>query len=210
MAGNHHTDTFDNIPEEKRERILQAAAKILGRDGTSRARMDDIARAAGISHGSLFSYFPTKDELVRGVIERGETMQRSRFDASGDHSFGAAVESIMSNAWETASVEDDLISLWVSLSLKENSGFAPAVLPLEREAAERWKEIVEQGVSEGAIAESLDRRVVAFLLDAIAAQLMKSRASDLERDKLGFLFDDAEAAPELIVRTLIDLLRPRE
>ena len=125
MAGNYHTNIFDNIPEEKRERILQAAANILGRDGTSRARMDDIARAAGISHGSLFSYFPTKDELVRGVIEQAKTMQRSRFDASGDHSFGAAVESIMSNAWETASVEDDLISLWVSLSLRRRVAASP-------------------------------------------------------------------------------------
>lgn len=188
MSGNHHTATFDNIPAEKRERILRAAAFVLGRDGIAGARMGDVAREAGVSHGSIFSYFPTKDDLVRAVVERGMAMQAERFAASDSGAgFLQTVRGVFRGAWELAGAEPELISMWMSLSLSENARFADAVLPLERAGAAFWRSLVKRGASEGAIGATVDPDLAAYLLDAFAAQLMKSRASSLEREKLGFL-----------------------
>jgi AcrR family transcriptional regulator len=206
MAGPYHTDTFDNIPEEKRERILRAAADVLGRDGISGARMGDIAGAAGISHGSLFSYFPTKDHLVRAVVARGLAMEGERFGASEDEPFPRAVEGVVARAWETAEAEAGLISLWLSLSLVENGRFADDILVLEADAAERWRRLAERGLAEGRVKAGSDPRVVAFLLDAVVAQLMKSRASELERRKLDGIFPGVDDPPGLILRELFKLL----
>jgi AcrR family transcriptional regulator len=207
MAGPYHTGTFDNISAEKRERILRAAAKVLGRDGVGGARMGDIAAEAGISHGSLFTYFPTKDDLVRAIVERGVAMERERFLESEEISFGEAVEGVMSRAWDTASAEGELISLWLSFSLRENSRFSDDILPLEADAAERWSRLVDRGIEEGSVSAELDPRVVKFLLDAAVAQLMKSQASDLEKSKFALLFDDPERAPLLIARTFAKLFK---
>ncbi len=209
MAGRYHTETFDKIPAEKRERILRAAAKILGRDGVGGARMGDIAAEAGISHGSLFTYFPTKDDLVRAVVERGVAMERERFPAGEDAPFAAAVEGVMTRAWETASAEGGLISLWLSFSLAENGRFSDDILPLEEDAARRWSDLVDRAAADGDIRGDADPRAVKFLLDAAVAQLMKSRASDLERSKFALLFGNAEEAPLLIARTLARLLEGR-
>jgi AcrR family transcriptional regulator len=52
------------------EAILTATARILKRDGFDRASTNRIAAAAGVSVGSLYQYFPSKEALVSALIER--------------------------------------------------------------------------------------------------------------------------------------------
>ncbi|MBX3261746.1 MAG: TetR family transcriptional regulator [Labilithrix sp.] len=50
--------------------LLTATARILVRDGYDRASTNKIAEAAGVSIGSLYQYFPSKEALVAAVLER--------------------------------------------------------------------------------------------------------------------------------------------
>jgi AcrR family transcriptional regulator len=50
--------------------LLAATARVLVREGYDRASTNKIADAAGVSIGSLYQYFPTKEALVAAVIER--------------------------------------------------------------------------------------------------------------------------------------------
>lgn len=56
--------------ENRRLQILNAAERIFSRKGFDKARMDDIVHAAGISKGSLYWYFKSKDELIRALLDR--------------------------------------------------------------------------------------------------------------------------------------------
>src|SRR5262245_43623544 len=63
------------IASQKRSRLtvaalLQATARILVKDGYDRASTNKIAAAAGVSIGSLYQYFPTKEAVVAALIER--------------------------------------------------------------------------------------------------------------------------------------------
>ncbi len=51
------------------ERVLDAAEQAFGASGPD-ASIDDIARLAGVGHGTVFRRFPTKDDLMFAVIER--------------------------------------------------------------------------------------------------------------------------------------------
>jgi len=51
------------------ERVLDAAAEVFGEEGPD-ASIDEIARRAGVGHGTVFRRFPTKDDLVFAVVER--------------------------------------------------------------------------------------------------------------------------------------------
>lgn len=55
----------------RRAAILDAALEEFSRQGFAAARMEDIARRARVSKGSLYLYFPTKKALFEGVIEEG-------------------------------------------------------------------------------------------------------------------------------------------
>jgi AcrR family transcriptional regulator len=69
-------------PRQERSRatidaILTATARILEREGFDRASTNRIAEAAGVSIGSLYQYFPSKEALVAALVERHiESMSR--------------------------------------------------------------------------------------------------------------------------------------
>src|SRR5690349_4930052 len=50
--------------------LVQATARILVKEGFDKASTNRIAQVAGVSVGSLYQYFPSKEALVAAVIER--------------------------------------------------------------------------------------------------------------------------------------------
>lgn len=50
--------------------LVEATARILVRDGFEKASTNRIAEIAGVSVGSLYQYFPSKEALVAAVIDR--------------------------------------------------------------------------------------------------------------------------------------------
>lgn len=61
------------IPKQARsvvmvETILEAAARILEDDGIAQFNTNRIAQRAGISVGSLYQYFPSKDAIIAELI----------------------------------------------------------------------------------------------------------------------------------------------
>ena len=51
------------------ELVLDAAEEVFAASGPD-ASIDEIARLAGVGHGTVFRRFPTKDDLIYAVIER--------------------------------------------------------------------------------------------------------------------------------------------
>src|SRR5215216_752184 len=52
------------------ERILEAAEEVLRRHGPAKANVVDVARALGVSHGSVYRHFPSKQALREAVTRR--------------------------------------------------------------------------------------------------------------------------------------------
>lgn len=59
--------------EERRKQILDAAASVFARRGLL-TKIDDIAAEAGRSHGHVYSYFKSKEEILLAVIKRGQDL----------------------------------------------------------------------------------------------------------------------------------------
>ncbi len=62
-------------PSQRRSRatneaLVEATARILVKEGFDKASTNRIAEVAGVSVGSLYQYFPSKEALVAAVIER--------------------------------------------------------------------------------------------------------------------------------------------
>jgi len=57
---------------ETRARLLAAAKEIFEQDGFLDARISDIAERAGLSHGSFYHYFESKEEVFREVAAEVE------------------------------------------------------------------------------------------------------------------------------------------
>jgi AcrR family transcriptional regulator len=58
------------IRDERREQILSAAVKVFARRGLTGTKISDIAHAAGLSHGLVYHYFDSKDEIFTVLVDR--------------------------------------------------------------------------------------------------------------------------------------------
>lgn len=61
--------TTHKTKTERRSQISDAAITCFARKGYYEASMDDIAREAGLSKGSLYWHFPSKRDLFRSLLE---------------------------------------------------------------------------------------------------------------------------------------------
>ena len=88
------------LPEERPKQILDAAVQVFGERGLAHARLDDIARRAGLSKGTIYLYFPNKEELFREVVRQTfvatiERQERGLASATATQ----ALEEVMQAYW---------------------------------------------------------------------------------------------------------------
>jgi AcrR family transcriptional regulator len=91
--------TGELIPET-RDRILEGALQAMGRVGLRRLTMADVATAARLSRGTVYRYFPSKEDLLAVLAEYerdrfSDGLRRSLADAKGRPGLEALAEYLM-------------------------------------------------------------------------------------------------------------------
>jgi AcrR family transcriptional regulator len=59
-----------NRPAHAREIILKAAESLVQKQGAGNLTYDNLVKESGITRGGITYHFPTKDELLRALLER--------------------------------------------------------------------------------------------------------------------------------------------
>ncbi|HEU4787260.1 MAG TPA: TetR/AcrR family transcriptional regulator, partial [Gemmatimonadaceae bacterium] len=67
---SHQEPRWRRLPEERPRQILEAAREVFGEHGLAASRLDDIAKRAGLSKGTIYLYFPNKEELFREMVRQ--------------------------------------------------------------------------------------------------------------------------------------------
>ena len=71
-------ETKTELPDTKR-RLLDAAMKLMLRQGFTATTVDQICAEAGLTKGSFFHYFKTKDEVGEGALDYFYSRQQQQF-----------------------------------------------------------------------------------------------------------------------------------
>src|ERR1700747_515477 len=61
--------------------ILSAALSCFAEHGFAATRLDDVAQRAGVTKGTLYLYFPNKEELFKAVVVQGRVPSVERGEA---------------------------------------------------------------------------------------------------------------------------------
>jgi AcrR family transcriptional regulator len=87
--------TATTAAPEKVRRIVEAAARAMGRDGYAGTSMKDIAQEAGIAQGLIHYYFDSKESLLLAVMHGmcGQMLEESRAR------FGASTGDPLARGW---------------------------------------------------------------------------------------------------------------
>ena len=68
--------------EARPSEIIEAAIALFAERGFGAARLEDVARRAGVAKGTVFVYFPTKDDLFRAVARTVLTSHLERLHSA--------------------------------------------------------------------------------------------------------------------------------
>jgi AcrR family transcriptional regulator len=66
----HPARRFRRRPEARPEELLAAALIVFGEQGYRATTLEEVARRAGVSKGTVYLYFASKDALFRAMVEK--------------------------------------------------------------------------------------------------------------------------------------------
>lgn len=107
------------------EGILEAAARVFIKQGFAKATTNRIAEAAGISVGSLYQYFPSKDaiavELLRRYRERVVNTIARRVQEAKPDTFADFVRALLKDMLNDASIDPTLQRVLIEQVLRTSA-----------------------------------------------------------------------------------------
>jgi AcrR family transcriptional regulator len=172
--------------ETRREDLLLAAVRVFAEKGYHACRVSDIAAEAGVSHGLVYHYFASKDEVLEtifrenwGVVAQAIDEISRTGESAGDQL--RKIAAVTLHAWARGPEVVRVIVREVSRSpqLQERMGeFAQAFDGLER--------VIRRGQETGELDASLDPRFATYsvwgMLDEVLTGWVLSQLPDTADD----------------------------
>jgi AcrR family transcriptional regulator len=168
-----------SLNPEKRSNLLDAALRLFVANGVGSTSTAEIARAAGVAAGTLFLYFPTKQELVDALALQIGAGQSAHIQALLDA--GQPARQMFYTIWEgTLNWFLDHLPAYQYLQQVRDSGLisAAAVQESARYFA-YYFEAIQKGLAEGSLKPYPAALIGDFLYHDLAAVMPHlQRASD--------------------------------
>jgi len=158
-------------PSERREQLLQIAARLIANRGYSATTVRDIADEAGILSGSLYHHFSSKETILEEILRSFMDSLLARFEqleASG----GAPkdiLDQLIDHAFATIDQYPDAVQLYQNESsfLAGQPGFEFVASESAR-IEEIWLRTIRRGQQEGMFREDLEATIVyRFIRDSV-------------------------------------------
>lgn len=203
------TAVFERISDEKRKRVLESAKSAFSRFGFAGTNVNRVAEAAGISVGSLYKYFRTKEDLFLAIIEESHALLENTLHAilDSEHDFFGRVDALLRAAVRSAQDDPDLIRLYVACTTEELSSLADRLSGrIESISASLYTKMVADAAAAGQITADADPAATAYILDDIFLAVQFAYASTYYRDRLRIFVGDADS-PEAVIAAALTFIR---
>ncbi|HEX3875866.1 MAG TPA: TetR/AcrR family transcriptional regulator [Bryobacteraceae bacterium] len=113
----------------RREQILIAAVACFSREGFHQTTMQDIVKESGLSPGSLYLYFKSKEELVEAIAQRRHKREWALIrEAARERDTNAAFRKLMAGFFDTLRNHQEQQDRRLALQLWAEALRNPAVL----------------------------------------------------------------------------------
>jgi TetR/AcrR family fatty acid metabolism transcriptional regulator len=203
--------------DDKRQRILQAAAKVFARKGYHGARVSEIARRADVADGTIYLYFRNKEDILVSLFDEVmiEHLRQGREELKQISGAPEKLRAIARRHLGLLGGNRDLAVVY-QVELRQSTKF------MERFTAS-WlhdyfallTEVVEEGQAEGSLRDDLPRKLVtkSFFgaLDEMVTSWILSRRDydlgELAGPVVDILLNGAAASRRAGARTLAAVSR---
>lgn len=208
--------TFDNLSTEKRHLIIGTATREFAHNGFENTNINTIAERAGISVGSLYKYFESKQDLFLFTIAQGTDVLKDVLssivpaDLTLEEKLNALIQAIQTTSRE----QKELIRLYSELTSVGNSELVEKLsYEIEAVSATMYTALMREEQKKGTIRGDIDAAMAAFLMDNLFISLQFSYASEYYRQRfgiyLGTTIEERDSfVREQLVAFIMGALRP--
>jgi TetR/AcrR family transcriptional regulator, repressor for uid operon len=190
------------IAEARHRQILQAAAACFGRRGFHQATMQDICAEVGLSPGSVYRYFRSKEDLITALVEADRAKHIARIEAVRDQpDVFAALQALADQTLDSLNdPEMSLLHAEIGAEVHRNPQVKELVRNTNTAILDSLAETLRLAQERGAIDPALEPRATAELLVAVVDGLGMRKS----------LFPEGDAARHtaLVKIMLARFLRP--
>ena len=150
--------------EERRRQILDAAVRVFARSGYHGSRVGDIAEEAGVAHGLLYHYFPSKEAVLQTIFREnwGALIERFRAVEVADEPAPEKLEGIAKILLRTWRNDPDLVTVMVREVARSQQ--LQGQVEEVREAFVIVQRVIEEGQATGAFRPDLDARLASWVV----------------------------------------------
>jgi AcrR family transcriptional regulator len=173
------------------ERILGAAEDVLRRYGPAKATVIDVARALGVSHGSVYRHFPSKAALRDAVVERWLGRVSAPLAAVVEEEGPAAqrlrrwLDLLIATKQQKAHGDPELFATYMALAGEAREVVAAHVELLTRQIAR----IIADGAARGEFAVADPAEAARAVFDATGRFHNPAHASEWSDPGIGTAFE---------------------
>ena len=163
--------------EERRQRILDAAANLIVHYGYDKTTVSDIAREAGISKGAIYLHFASKEALFEGLIVREMQAHTATWlDRLEADEQGGTIGSMYKNSLYAMNSSPFMSALFrqdarVLGNYARKPGNFFQTFRQQQTESDRYV-FVKMMQDAGAMRRDLDARVIAHIMDMLAYGLV--------------------------------------
>lgn len=202
----YHKKTFENISVDKQKKVIETAVKHFAMYGYDATNINNIASDVGISIGSLYNYFASKEDLFLGVVNEGSLLlekELSKIDET--ENILIFFEKILRLSKEFALNYPEFNQIYLNLTTQNLSHLSDKLCnKIEHITAEKYKNLINISKEKGYIRTEMSENEIAFCLDNLVMMLQFSFASNyyLERMRT-FLGDNVDIKDDSIIESIV-------
>jgi AcrR family transcriptional regulator len=180
-----------------RAKLLAAAGEEFARAGLERANVDAISLAAGYAKGTIYNYFPSKEELFLAVVREASAQAVAAGSAAADTPARERLAATLAGFCAWAGTNDPLARVLVRECLMGTPGLYPRVIGAEAPLVGELEAIIREGTADGTLRDDVPADLLALALAGLTdLALVQHWASDTSEPSL-------EEIPELVLRLLL-------
>jgi len=201
---------FERLPETKQRCILAAAASEFARSGFAAAKVDTIAARAGISVGSLYQYFGTKENCFLAVLDDGVAELQGRLDdvLTREADPWNRIEAIVRLIPEHSRRHAEVLRLYHEIGGEGLSDLGrDFCLRFEGLSARIYSSVLAEARALGAVRSDLDEDYAAFCLDNVFVALQFSFSCDYHKLRKAVYLGTKDTDDEALVARVLQFLR---
>ena len=199
--------TFENIPADKQKKVIDTAKNHFARYGFDGTNTNKVAQDAGISVGSLYKYFATKEDLFLRVVHEGSLLLEQALSKIGEPGdILEFFEGVLRAARDFALEYPEYNRIYLDLTTRSQTHMSEKVCnKIEDITAKKYKELMERSKERGVIRQDVSVNEAAFCLDNLVIMLQFSFASPYYKERMRtFLGQDEDLRGDRVIKRLVD------